>query len=62
MRMMCPQIESVNFKRKDRNYKEKEHTIFGRIHLYQEQLVCVLSVNVRLGLELTLAKEWHLKF
>ena len=37
--------------------KEKKHTIFGRTHLYQEKLGRVVNVNVRLGLELTLAKE-----
>lgn len=40
---------------------KKEHTIFGQTHLYQEQSGHVVNVNVRLGLELTLAKEWHLK-
>ena len=36
---------------------KKIHTIFGRTHLYQERLSRVVNVNVRLGLELTLAKE-----
>ena len=35
----------------------KKNTIFGRTHLYPEQLGRVVNVNVRLGLELTLAKE-----
>ena len=35
----------------------KKITIFGRTHLYQEQLGRVVGVNVRLGLELILAKE-----
>ena len=38
-------------------YKKKKHTMFGRTHLYQEQLGHVVNVNVRSGLELTLAKE-----
>ena len=31
--------------------------MFGRTHLYQEQLGHVVNVNVRSGLELTLAEE-----